>query len=94
MPNRFLTYLGGSLTTLVGVYVALVIGTIYLASAQTDLLGQVSDKEASIGQLEARYYTAVAELNQVNPASIGFVMPAEKLYARAAEAPALTRADY
>ncbi len=94
MPNRLLTYLGVTLSTLVVSYLVLVIGTVYLASAQTDLLSRVSDKEASIGQLEARYYKAIAELSAVNPASIGFVTPSNKLYARAAATPVLTRADY
>lgn len=90
MPSNLLTYLSASFAAIVGVYLLLVIGTVYLASAQTVLLGQVSDKEGSIGALEARYYSAIAELNDVNPASEGFVTPKDKRYARAAETPALT----
>jgi hypothetical protein len=77
--------------SLVLTYLLLVIGTVYLASSQTVLLGQVSDKEASIGALEARYYSAIAEIGHMNPGSLGFVVPTTKLYARAAAAPALTR---
>jgi len=92
MPNRFTVYVGASFAFSVAAYLLLVITTIYLASSQTVLLGQVSDTEAAIGQLESHYYTAIAELGDINPAALGFVAPATKLYARAAEAPALTRA--
>jgi hypothetical protein len=89
-----LSYLGVTFGTLVAAYLLLVTGTVYLASWQSDLLSQVADKEASIGQLEAEYYSSIAAVNSMDTASLGFVVPTAKTYARAAEAPALTRADY
>jgi hypothetical protein len=94
MRNKLTTYLGSLFGGLVVLYLLLVIGTIYLASEQTELLGQVSDKEASIGMLESKYYTSIAALNDANPAALGFAVPTQKSYARAASGPALTRADY
>lgn len=87
------TYLGSIFAALVGTYLLLMIGTVYLASLQTELLAQVHEKEAAIGQLEARYYIAVGELHATHPATLGLFPPKVKHYAREATAPVLTRVD-
>jgi len=92
MPNRTLTYLGASFGGMVAIYIALVIATIFLANWQTEMVSRVNDAEASIGMLEAEYYEAIARVNAEDPAQFGFVRPAKKEFARAADAPSVTRA--
>ncbi len=85
-------YLGASLCGMVAIYIALVIATIFLANWQTEMIGRVNDAEASIGVLEAQYYEAIARMNAEDPAQYGFVLPSKKVFARAADAPSVTRA--
>jgi hypothetical protein len=93
MPERLNTYLGSLAGLMLVAYLALVIGTIFLANVQTELADSVSDAEASIGALETQYYAAIASVNAEDPATFGFVVPAKKEYARAAASlPTLTRA--
>jgi hypothetical protein len=94
MHNRTLTYVGSTFGTMVAIYIALVIGTIFLANWQTEMAGRVSDSEAAIGALEMQYYQAIAEVNAQDPSVYGFITPTKKAFARAATAePTLTRAD-
>ncbi len=90
MHNRTLTYLGATFGSMVAIYVALVIGTVFQAHAQTEMAARVSNAEAAIGALEAEYYLAIAAVNAQDPSQYGFVMPAKKEFARAAAAPTLT----
>ncbi len=93
MHNPFLIYLKSAFGILVVSYLLLVVGTIYLASYQTELSAKIRNTEGTIGQLEARYYTAIAALDATNPGILGFSAPSTKFYARAAQAPVLTRAN-
>ena len=77
---------------MVAIYIALVIATIFLANWQTEMAGRVNNAEAAIGALEAQYYEAIARVNAEDPAQYGFVLPAKKEFARAADAPSVTRA--
>ncbi|MFZ1987834.1 MAG: hypothetical protein WAV21_02255 [Minisyncoccia bacterium] len=94
MPDRFVSLLGATFAGVVTLYVSLVVVTICFASIQTDLAGSIHDTEASIGSLESEYYQAIAALNEMDPATLGFSMPTKKLYAVSAPVPALSRADF
>lgn len=92
MPNRFITYLSAIFGVLVGSYLMLVVGTVLLASYETDLIRSVGDTEAKIGVLESRYYNAVAMLTSAPAESMGLVRPVKTAYVRAVSVPVLTRA--
>lgn len=92
MPDRLVTYTGSAFGVMLGAYLALVVGTVLLASYETDLMRSVGDTEASIGALETRYYAAVAELTSTPVAELGLVAPRETAYVQAITAPVLTRA--
>jgi hypothetical protein len=92
MPSHILTYLKATFGVIGGAYLALVIFTMYLASTQMALASSIGDTEAAIGRLEASYYTKVSAIDATDPSTLGFVMPAQKLYARAESGPVLTKA--
>lgn len=92
MPDRTITYLSSVFGVLVGSYLVLVVGTVLLASYETDLIHSVGDTEAKIGVLESRYYDAVATLTSTPAAAMGLIRPEKTAYVRAASVPVLTRA--
>ena len=90
MPDRLIPILRGSFFALIGVYVLLVISTVYFATAETDLREAIHDAEASIATLEGRYFGAVDRLTHTDPASMGLAAPLAKRYAREVDAPSLS----
>lgn len=75
---------------LVAIYVALMITAIVFASLQTHLAQEVQQKHMAIGKLEADYYAEVAQLDSVDPQSLGYVKPAHVQYLTQAALPGLT----
>jgi len=92
MPKNAITYLGATFGVMLAGYLSLVVFTVYLAAEQTHLGSQIGDTEASIGTLEASYYSAVTRIDAIDPATLGYVQPAGHEFARAATAPVLTQA--
>jgi hypothetical protein len=88
--------LRGSLLTLVSLllvtYVGLVAFTMSYAVVHAQLADAAHDEEARVGQLEARYFDLVAEVNAVDPAALGYQKPAERRFALVPAAPAVADA--
>lgn len=77
---RLIPILSVAVGLLLAVYVALMISAILFAALQTQLAQNVQDKQMEIGKLENSYYTAIAKLDQTDPASLGFVKPSHVAY--------------
>ncbi len=93
LPTRSVTFLSYTCGVLLAVYVGFVLATIYFASHKTELASELREREAAIVALETEYYAAVGELTASDPASLGFVAPAQVRYVSAVGAPAFSRAD-
>lgn len=87
MPTRTVPFLSVSVGLLVLVYMALVVITILFATWQTQAVSSISDAQAAIGTLEAKYYASVGALDSTNPYSLGFVQPAHVEYVAASDLP-------
>lgn len=93
LPAHSVTLLSYMCGILLAVYVAFVLATIYFASYKTELASELREREAAIVALETEYYAAVGKLTASDPATFGFVAPAQVRYVSAVGAPAFTRAD-
>lgn len=87
---RLIPTLSATVGILIAAYVGLMITTIVLASLQTHLAQEVQQKQMAIGKLESNYYAQVAQLNAVNPQSLGYVKPTHVTYLTQASLPGLT----
>lgn len=80
MSDRIIPVLSLSCGALVTLYVGLVVTTISFATWQTQAVNSVRVTESSIGNLEANYYTTVNRISALDPATMGFVSPAQVEY--------------
>lgn len=80
MSDRLIPVLSLSCGGLVTLYVGLVVTTIFFAAWQTQAVSSVRITESSIGNLEANYYTTVNRVSALDPATMGFVSPAQVEY--------------
>ncbi len=76
MPNRLTTVFSYAAGALLAVYLVLVVVTVSFAAWQTELAHSVRETEMAIGELETQYYQAIGQINDMDPASAGFVSPA------------------
>ena len=90
MPDRLLPMLRTAFFGLMTLYVALVISTVYFAARETDYRDAIHDTEASIAELEARYFEAVDRITKTDPSTMGLAAPSGKRYAREAPAPSVS----
>lgn len=91
-PAKSLSYLMLVCVAVFAVYVVLMVGALYFASSATELASAARTKEADVVALEIKYYAAIAELTETDPASFGYVTPSVVVYVEALGAPALSRA--
>lgn len=75
MPNRLTSVLSYTAGALLATYLVLVVATVSFAAWQTELAHSVRETEMAIGDLETQYYQAIGRINDLDPASAGFVMP-------------------
>lgn len=85
MSNTLTKVLGITALTLFGVYLALVVTTIYFASWQTKSASDIREIEGRIASLESRYYDSVEEINRMDPGVEGFVKPLAVRYVAEAD---------
>lgn len=87
---RLIPALSAAVGILIALYVALMVTTIVFASLQTHLAQEVQQKQMAIGKLESDYYAQVAQLDSMDPQSLGYVKPAHVTYLTQAPLPGLT----
>jgi hypothetical protein len=87
MPSRTIPALSIATGSLFLVYLVLVVTTILFATWQTQAASSISDAQAAIGTLEAKYYASVGSLDSTNPYSLGFVQPTQVEYVAASNLP-------
>ena len=75
MSDKIIPVLSAVTALLVGVYVTLVITTIYFATWQTQGISQIRELEGTIATLEADYYDAIARINNTDPGVHGLGEP-------------------
>jgi L-lactate permease len=80
MSDRLVPTLGISCALLTASYVSLVVITVFFAAWQSQAVYSVRNTESAIGNLEAKYYTTMNHVTQLNPATLGFVTPATVQY--------------
>ena len=80
MSDRLIPTLSISCGSLVVLYMALVVTTIFFATWQTEAMSSVRSIEGHIGTLEANYYTAISHASALNPFNLGYVAPRQIQY--------------
>jgi len=83
MSDKLIPVLGAATISLIGVYVTLVVATIYFATWQTQGLAQIRDIEGTISSLESEYYAAIAQINRTDPSTYGLAAPVAVRYVTA-----------
>lgn len=82
-PDRFIPILSFAVGASLAVYVVLVVTTILFAAWQTQEVSLIRTTEGTISQLESSYYAQVAQVDAIQPASLGFVAPHQVQYVQA-----------
>jgi len=85
MSDKVIPVLGASTALLVGIYVTLVVTTIYFATWQTQGLSQIREIEGTIASLETEYYDAIARINRTDPGVHGLSEPLAVRYVAAVQ---------
>jgi len=80
VPDRLVPMLVSGVAALAGIYVVLMVTTIFFATLQTKLASSIGDTRASIERLESQYYATIARIDATDPASIGLVAPRQITY--------------
>lgn len=71
-PIRTLSYICGAL---LAVYIALVGFTMYFASLETRISGDIRVLEGEVATLETKYYDAIALVGSRDPFVLGYASP-------------------
>lgn len=90
LPDRIVPLLGTLCAMLAGLYLILMVTTIFFATLQTKLAANIQDTRVSIERLESQYYAAIARIDATDPGSIGLVAPDRITYVTAARDTNLT----
>lgn len=81
MPDRTLSILSYTASSLVVAYLVLMVATVSFAAWRTDLAEAVRDTENAISTLERDYYDTIERVGATDPASLGLVKPRAVTYA-------------
>ena len=85
MSDKLIPALGTATVLLIGVYVTLVVTTIYFATWQTQASAQIRELEGTIASLETEYYDAIERINRTNPIVHGLAEPSTVRYVAAVQ---------
>jgi hypothetical protein len=85
MTDRLIPALSVSCGALTMLYIGLMISTIFFATWQTQSVSSVHSAESAIANLEMKYYSAMNQISEINPATVGFVQPAQIEYVAEAQ---------
>lgn len=77
---------------LIVAYVGLMAFTMSFAVIHTQYAEQARDAEAQVGTLETQYFNAIARVDALDPAALGYVTPASRQFAVIPAAPAVATA--
>ena len=91
-PDRLIPILRAAVIGLIAVYVVLVVTTVYFATWQTQEVSSMSDSQSAIGMLESKYYASVAQINETDPTTLGYVKPKIVTYVSAVQETGLSYA--
>lgn len=83
MSDKLIPVLGSATILLIGVYVTLVVTTIYFATWQTQGHAEIRELEGTIASLETEYYAAIERINRTNPIAHGLSAPLAVRYVTA-----------
>jgi len=83
MSDKLIPVLSATSVLLIGVYVTLVVTTIYFATWQTQGHAQMREVEGTIAALETEYYDAISRINSTNPVEHGLSAPVAVRYVTA-----------
>ncbi len=85
MSDKLIPVLGAATILLIGIYVTLVVSTIYFATWQTQGLAEIREVEGTIAALETEYYDAIALINRTDPSMHGLAAPVAVRYVAAVQ---------
>ena len=85
MSDKLIPVLGAITASLIGIYMTLVVSTIYFATWQTQGLAEIREIEGTIASLETQYYEAIARINRTDPGVHGLSAPTAVRYVTAVQ---------
>jgi len=85
MSDKLIPVLGSATALLIGIYVTLVVTTIYFATWQTQGIAQIRELEGTIASLETEYYAVIERINRTDPMAHGLASPIAVRYVAATE---------
>lgn len=83
-PRRLAPVLGLFCGIVFAVYVALILATIYFASAETRTSAALRSAEDHIATMESSYYAAIGSISSADVSARGFRQPVKAQYVSAA----------